>query len=212
MRNVTIFVLFIVVMLLSSCCKSNLIESYNFSDSDGLIVPYTGLESIKFIDDSNNTVSYGNGYRKIIQEEMDQCDGGCCDYYLVERYDLTYFESNFMESNLQVSITNNFNVNMGAPISPPTISFRWDYYEIGPYVTSTWFNSLPVVNMNKVAIDRGMFLDSLTLYNTMYYKIYTFKGETAYPERLYVDSLFYSESEGVVGMKFSNGNLWTIYK
>ncbi len=204
--------LFLVLLItsLSSCCKSDLKGTFNFSESDGLVIPYTGDETLNFIDDSNNIVTYNNGYRTIIQKAMEECYGGCCDYYDVERFDLSYFESTYMESNLQAYITNNFDVNLGKLDGPPTISFQWDYYEIEPYVTSTSFDELPVTTMKETAIERGMFKDSLTIHDTKFYNIYTFKGQTIYPERLYADSLFYSESEGIVGIKFSDGSLWTL--
>ena len=205
-----ILILVIVITSFSSCCKSDLKGTFNFSESDGLVIPYTGTDTLKYIDDTNSIITYNNCSRIIIQEALEECYGGCCDYYDGEHFDLTYFESTYMTSNLQASITNNFDIDLGKPDGPPTISFRWDYYEIEPYVTSTYFDELPVTTMKETAIERGMFRDSITLHNTRFYNIYTFKGETIYTDRLYADSLFYSKSEGVVGIKFSNGNLWAL--
>jgi len=201
----------LLIFILSSCCKSSLIDTIRFSESDLQVNPYTGNETLEFIDDNNNIITYNNGYRRINQEEVEECDGGCCDYYLVERFDNTFFESTYMESNLQVIINNPFDKYRGTSATP-SMYFAWDYYEIKPYVTSTNFGSLPVDSMKQAAIEEEIFKDSLILRDNKYYNIYTLPGRCTYEDRLYGDTLFFSESEGIIGIRFTDGNLWTIKK
>ena len=205
MKNLKFLLL---IFIISACCKSSLIDTITFSPSDLKVNPYTGNETLKFIDNNNEIITYNNGYRRISQEEIEECDGGCCDYYLVEKFDQTYFESSYMESNFQVIISNPFDKYTGNT-DVPTIRFVWDYYEIKPYVTGTRFGSLPVDSMQQAGMDEGIFKDSLILRDQKYYSIYVFPGRCSYEDRLYGDTLFYSESEGIIGMRFTDGNLWT---
>lgn len=194
------------VLILSSCCKSSLIETIKFSESDLSVNPYSGSEELRFIDDSSNIIIYNNGSRKINEKEVNECNGGCCDYYLVEMHDNTYFNSSYKESDLQVTILNMFDVSTGNQGSP-VIHFSWNYYEIKPYVTGTSFGGLSVDSMQKEPEEIGIYKDSLMLRNIKYYKIYTLPGNCAYPERLHGDTLYYSITQGIIGIKFSDGNL-----
>jgi len=77
---------------------------------------------------------------------------------------------------------------------------------ISPGIT---FGSLLVDSMQQAGIEQGIFKDSLLLRDQKYYNIYVFPGRCSYEDRLFGDTLFYSESEGIVGLKFTDGNLWT---
>jgi len=170
--------------------------------------PYTGNETLKFVDDSSNIITYNNGYRRTSEEEVEECKGGCCDHYRVERFNQTVYESSYKQSNLQLIISNSFDIYTGNK-GVPAMHFNWDYYEIKPYVTGTTFGSLPVDSMQQAAITEGVFKDSLILRDQKYYNIYTLPGRCSYEDRLFGDTLFYSESEGIIGIKFTDGNLWT---
>lgn len=196
------------ILFLSSCCKSELIQTIRFSEEDLGVNPYSGNEELRFIDNNNNVIVYKNGYRTINQGEINECDGGCCDYYLVEISDNTLFESVYKKSNIQVIISNVFDKHTGIR-EMPIIHFAWHYYEIEPYVTGTSFGGLPVDSMQEKAIEYGIYRDSIMVRNKIYYEIYEFPGESPYPDRLHGDILYYSIKEGVIGLKFSDGNLWT---
>ncbi len=200
----------LLTIIVSSCCKSSLIDIISFSESDLKVNPYTGNEILKFVDDSSNIIIYENGYRRINQQEEKECSGGCCDYYLVDMSDNTYFKSTYLESNLQVVILNSFDRYSGNSESP-TIHFVWDYYEIKPNVTSTSFGGmLRVDSMRQIATDSGWFHNSFILRGKQYDDVYAIPGYCPYPGRLKGDSLYFSETEGIIGIKFSDGNLWTI--
>jgi len=199
----------ILAIIMSSCCKSRLIDVIPLSESDLSVNPYTGDETLKFIDDSSRIIVYDNGYRRINREEVRECYEGCCDYYLVDLSDNTYYSSDYMESDLQVVISNSFDRYTGKKESP-TIHFVLNYYEIKPNVTSTSFGGiLKVDSMRQIAIDSGWFHNSLLLRGKQYADVYAIPGYCPYPDRLKGDSLYFSESEGILGLKFSDGNLWT---
>lgn len=206
MKNLA-FILF--AILLGSCCKQDLIDTIRFSESDLIVNPYTGNETIQFIDDSSNMITYNNGDRSIFMEERPECDGGCCDFYMVESSDNTYFESAYLLSNLQITITNQFNRFNGIQ-NPPIISFAWVYYEDHPNPTYTNYASLPVDRMEEVAVSQQIFKDSLMLQDITYYQVFTLPGICSSPERLYADTLFYTKTDGVIGLKFTDGNLWSL--
>ena len=54
-----------------------------------------------------------------------------------------------------------------------------------------------------------IFKDSLMLRDNKYYQVFTLPGVCSSPERLHPDTLFYTKTEGVIGLKFTDGNLWT---
>lgn len=203
----TLKIVFLTIII-SACCNNNLIDTIYFNPSDLEVNPYTGNETLKFIDNNNEIITYNNGYRRTKQEEIDECKGGCCDYYLVETSNNTFFESAYKQSNLQVIIRNSFD-QYTVTSTAPRMHFNWDYYEIKPYGTSTTFGSLPVDSMQYFGIEEGIFKDSLILRNSKYYNIYTLPGRCTYEDRLYGDTLYYTVSEGIVGLRFTDGNLWT---
>ncbi len=202
-------VYFILILVLSSCCKPKLIDTIRFTEDELSVNPYNGSEKLVFVDNNGITITYDNGWRRINTMEIDECDGGCCDYYLVECYDNTLFESTYMKSNLHVIISNSFDKYLGIK-GTPFIHFAWDYYEILPYVTVTSFGSLPVDSMKEKGIEYGIFKDSLILRQKMFYEVFTFPGNCPYSDRLHGDTLYFTKTQGIIGLKFSDGNLWVI--
>lgn len=208
----TLAFLIFLTTVISSCikprkCDSELINTVNLTEDELSVNPYNGNEQLSFCDDNGNIIIYKNGHRSLNTQEIDECDEGCCDYYLVESSDNTFFESNYKESNLQVIISNNFNNYTGVK-KTPYIHFAWDYYEIQPYVTGTSFGGLSVDSMKEKGIELGIFRDSIILRGIKFYNIFEFDSYCPYSDRLHGDKLYYSETDGVIGLKFSDGNLW----
>jgi len=127
----------ILLLALTSCCRSKLIATIEFTGDELAVNPYTGSEKLMFVDNNGNTVTYDNGHRKTNLQEMNECKEGCCDYYMVESSDNTYYESPYLKSNLQVVISNNFDMDSGE--RDPLISFAWHNYENELDVTGTNF-------------------------------------------------------------------------
>jgi hypothetical protein len=61
-----------------------------------------------------------------------------------------------------------------------------------------------------VAINQNIFEDSLALHDVTYYQVFTLPGICSSPERLYADTLFYTKTDGIIGLRFTDGNLWSI--
>ena len=61
LMKILAFILF--ALTLTSCCKSKQIGTIRFSESDLIVNPYTGDETLQFIDDRNNMITYNNGER-----------------------------------------------------------------------------------------------------------------------------------------------------
>lgn len=198
---------FILTIHLSSCgCKRELIDEIKFTSNDLKVNPYQGNEVLKFSDDNNNTITYTGQYRNITTKKLDDCIECCEDYYNIDWVENTFFTSDYMESNLQVNIVMNFDIYTKE--RRPSIFFAWHYYEIKPYVTGTTFIELPIESMEETAIEFGIYRDSIKLRDRIFYDIYAAPGQTTYSERLHGDTLYYSISEGIIGLKFSDGNLW----
>ncbi len=81
------------------------------------------------------------------------------------------------------------------------VSFSEPELAVNPYTGS---------EILKFIDDSGWFHNTYSLRGKQYYDVYAIPGHCPYPDRLQGDSLFYSESEGILGIKFSDGNLWTI--
>ncbi len=200
----------LIVFILSSCCSTELIDTIRFNQSDLLINPYTGNETLTFVDDSNNTIIYGNGNREIKSRQIDECKGGCCDYYMVEMFDNTYFESEYKDSYLNVKIHNEFDLDKPSK-TRATLSFTWNYDGIGTNSTTTYFpTGYYVDTFKEEAIEEGLFQESIILRSTTFNDIYTLPGNCPQPDRLHGDTLYYSIEQGIVGIRFSDGNLWVV--
>lgn len=209
MRTLALFIL--LTTITSSCmkprkCDSKLINTINLTEVELSVNPYNGNEQLSFSDDYGNIITYKNGHRSLNTQEIDKCDEGCCDYYLVESSDNTFFESNYKESNLQIIISNNFDKYTGVK-KTPYIQFVWDYYEILPYVTGTNFAGLPVDSMKEKGLELGIFRDSIILRGIKFYNIFELSGYCPYPDRLFGEKLYFSNTEGIIGLKLSDGNL-----
>jgi hypothetical protein len=196
------------LMLVFGCgCEREMIDEIKFTSSELSVNPYRGNESLTFKDDNGNSIIYTGQFRTIDTRKIDGCIECCEDYYNVESVENTYFTSDYMESNLQVIITMNFDLETNE--RKPFVFFVWDYYEIKPYATGTSFMGLPIESMKTSAMEDGIYRDSITLRNRTYYEVYASPGQPSHPERLHGDTLYYSVSEGIIGMRFSDGNLWT---
>ncbi|MBI9034517.1 MAG: hypothetical protein JEZ03_08620 [Bacteroidales bacterium] len=201
----------ILVLILSSCCRSELNDTIRFNQSDLLIIPYTGDETLTFVDDSNNIISYDNGSREIKSRQFDEHKGGfCSDYFMVELFDITNFKSDYKDSDLSVKIQNDFDVDNPSQTSA-TLKITWNYDGIGTNSTQTYFPSdLTLNTFKEEAIEEGKYQEFITLRSTNFKDIFIFPGNSPHPERLHGDTLYYSIEEGIVGIRFSDGNLWVI--
>ena len=189
-------------LVLYSCCREKCIETISFSESELAVNPYNGNETITFIDSTGNTMIFGDGYRRTSQNKISQCDGGCCDYYYLESPNLTVFTSSFDNSSLQICIYRSFNQYTGTR-GDAEISIKW--INETSHDASSRFYVLPINTMKSDAISQSFFYDSLSLLNRTYYNVYALPGNTIDTNSLHGKTLYYTTSEGIVGMKLSNG-------
>ena len=66
-------------------------------------------------------------------------------------------------------------------------------------------NQFHIDYMKDDAIQQGLFKDSLSLRTKEFYNVYTAPGLCYLSDSLYVDTLFYTEIQGLVGLKLSDG-------
>ncbi len=199
----------LLVFALASCCKSKQKDIIRLSQSDLSVNLYTGNEILEFIDDSSQIITYNSGVRSSTMEELGECYGGCCDYYLVETSNNTHFESEYLQSNLEITITNQFYRYTGKQFVP-ILSFTWAYKEVYENTTYSNYAILPVDSIEVVATNQEIFKDSLIIRNTMYYQVFTLPGICSGEDRLFADTLFYTKTDGIIGLKFTDGNLWSL--
>lgn len=209
MKKTKLFFLATVLLFLTAClCKEEVIETIRFTDEQSQVNPYQGNEMLIFQDGDGNSVSYLGQSRKVDIREYKSCKNCCEDYYAVEWVDNTKFESDFLNSDLQVVLSMNFDVH--SLETHPEVHFSWNYYETGSTVRGTTFQAFPINGMQSYAKENGQFSDSLMLRGRTFHDVYSSPGSSIYPDKLHGDTLYYTQNEGIVGLKLSDGRLFVV--
>lgn len=198
----------IVSLFLSSCCKSRFLGELKFSRDELSIHPYTGNEELRFVDDSSNVILFHYGHRVTTQAEYKENQGvDCSDYYLVEDNDKTYFYGNDIQTQINIQITNQTNPFSG-PRKSPILNFSYEDKTVDPDLQIT-FKGLPVDSIEKLTIKTEFFRDSLTLRSRTFHDIFIMPGTRPLPMYENGDTLYFTRAEGIVALKFKDGQMLT---
>lgn len=196
-------------ILLSSCCKSEYRGALRFSKSELQANPYTGIEDLRFVDDSGNVAHFGNGRRNIIESEYFEHQGiACSDYCIVQAEDKTTFQSLNPESMITISIinqTNPFHSERMAPLI--TINFI-DQSDKPPL--DYYFANVPVDSVMDYQSNSRLFYDSLSVSGRTFRNVFAFPGKFEYLDKSVRDTVYYSTSVGIIGFRFVNGKNWIL--
>ena len=195
----------ILVFLLASCCDSRELGQINLQKSDLEMNPYQGNENLTFSDNSGNIITYHGNGRSMSTQHSDGCADCCVDYFLIQSSDNMTFSSDYLNSQIAVNIVNNWDRMTNK--TNPTLCFSWsDHPGVGSIQNIT-YNSFPILNLADSARSWNLYFDTLVLRNTTFHNIIASVVEYDFNYRLHPDSIFYSVSEGIVGIRFSDGNL-----
>ncbi len=196
----------ILLILLWGCCDNKELGHINFPQADRNANPYIGNESLYFVDNNNNTIIYKGSGRSLNTIRIDGCPDCCQDFYVVEFSDNTTFRSDFMDSYLHISLILNLDSLINKP--PTNLTFSWSDQPLQGKIQNIIFNEFPINNMEDSARSWNLYHDTLTLRDKTFYNIFTSVVSINFSDRMHPDSIFYSISEGFVGIKFSDGNLF----
>jgi|GEM_PF-2482519 len=199
----------LITILLSSCCKSEYRGELKFSKSDLQANPYSGIEDLRFVDDTGKVILFGNGRRNIVESEYFEHQGiSCSDYCVVQAEDKTIFQSADPRSMITILIRNQTNPFNSERISPvltinfidQTVNPPFDYYFANVSVDSVMGDNT-----------KGQpFYDSLTLGGRTFRNVYAFPGKYEYLDNSVRDTVFYSTAVGIIGFRFVNGKNWIL--
>jgi hypothetical protein len=200
-------IIYLLLIFLYGCCKSHYKGQITFSTIERAVNPYSGNEVLKFIDNNNDTIKYYGQGRELSTEK--RSDGGCADC-CVDEYDVetdnTYFTSSFHSSGFGIHL---YYAGQIPPATDknPIIFFVWTKNAGQTNSLETNFYDFHVDYMKTDAIQQGYFRDSVTIRTKEFHDVYVAPGLCNTSDSLHVDTLFYTETLGLVGLKLSDGNL-----
>lgn len=193
------------ITIFSGCCDNKELGRINFKQSELEVNPYKGNETLNFIDNKNNVITFAGHSRRINTNRMDGCAECCQDYYTVQSSDNTLFSSEYLNSQISVNLVNNF--DEFSLKTNPSISFSWSDHPNQEKIENIIFLALPIHNVVDSASTLNLYHDTLRLRNKTFHKIIASPVSINFSDRLHPDTIFYSVTEGFVGIKFSDGNL-----
>ena len=193
------------ILLISSCCDNKELGRINFQQTDLEVNHYKGNETLRFTDNNGNIITFNGNWRKTNTIRTDGCADCCQDYYTVQSSDNTVFSSEYLNSMISVNIANNF--DEFTLKTNPSINFSWSDHPNQEKIENISYIAFPVNNFEDSARSWNLYFENLNLRNKTFHNVIASVVSVNFSERVYPDSLFYSISEGFVGIKFSDGNL-----
>jgi hypothetical protein len=216
MKN--ILLLIGVYFCISSCCdRKSLGNIFSFKPSELAVNPYKGNEILKFIDDNGNSYIFNGEGRHLKRSMLDDCIEGCCDYLDFDDYDYAKFERYTINPNGNRKINDSgftFQIdNSRLDSGKSYVSFRiywWVRNQPELNVGSICHFPAPVDSMKIKAIQKKLYKDEIELRGQRFKDIYTIPGVSTIitNRKRDIDTLYFSTSQGVVGIKFLSGDLW----
>jgi len=191
-------------LLISSCCDNKELGRINFQQSELEVNPYKGDETLNFADNNGTILTFKGNRRNTNTTRTDGCADCCQDYYTVQSSDNTTFSSDFLNSQLSVNLVLNFDEFTHK--TNPNLSFSWSDHPNQSSIANISFTGFPIHNMQDTAANRNLYREVLTLRDKTFHQVYTAVGNNYSNDRLHPDSLYYTITEGIVGIKFSDNN------
>jgi hypothetical protein len=208
MKNLNYAFLFLpLLFLISSCCDNKELGQVNFKQTELDINPYKGNEILSFNDNIGKIITYKGNSRVISTYRSDGCADCCQDYYTIQGSDNTLFSSDYLNSQLSVNLV--MNIVDSTLNTNPDITFSWSDSPSQLSILNMSFTRFPIKALKDSAVSWNLYNESLKLREKTFNKVYTAIGEYD-GDRLHPDSLYFTTSGGIIGIKFSDGNLFVI--
>ncbi|HLO89629.1 MAG: hypothetical protein ACM3ME_05510 [Chloroflexota bacterium] len=202
--------LFVITFLIAtSCCKSEFKGELKFSKEDLAVNPYTGIEEIRFVDDTGKIILYNNGLRSVIESDYQEHQGiACSDYFVIQEEDKTTFHCSDPKSLITISIVNKTNPFTTQRVSPD-LRITWENSTTSPAIIQ-YFADIPVDSLRKSIGESNIFRDTLKLRDRRFRNVFVFPGQRDYINTDNRDTLYFSMNSGLIALKFVNGKLWVV--
>jgi hypothetical protein len=202
-------------------CKQEELPDKKFTQQEQAIIPYAGSETLTFKDSSGDSVCY-TGQGRIstmnLNHEVMDWDGEECqgDYRQIESVSLNYKGTNSDTTiGFRMRFYHAFNDYENDKIFSLSISYSTPnmeniFYGSFSFELNTLINNihgqLPLQSYISA------FHDTLTILNKKYYSVYELTWDTSnilpQYQHLFVSSVYYSISQGLVGYKKTTGAIW----
>jgi hypothetical protein len=168
--------------------------------------PHKLNDKLVFVDNAGDSIIYICTKKEKSTRDVDGCIECCEDFYRIEEVENTVFESETLDSDLQISISLDFDIITKK--TNPSVGWAWSYYENQPNVNGANFIFLPIDSMKQVAKLSNSFSDTLVLRGKTLFNVFILKAQNIKTNEYPVKELYYTIKEGFIGMKFINDNLW----
>lgn len=194
------------IIVFSSCCKSEFRGEQKFSIEEKSVNPYSGFEDVRFVDDTGKVIFFTYGRRTVLLKEFPENEGiSCSDYFIVEEEDRTTYRCLNPSSILTISIHNNTNPFTNDR-NPAILTISYENTTYNPSFYQTYGNISVDTLLN--GFESGIFKKNLHLRDKDFENVFVLPGRLYYQNTEDRDTLFYSIREGLLGIKFIDGDLW----
>jgi hypothetical protein len=197
------FIFLFILLYFAGCLfvKEKLVGEYYLSDEERAAVPFHGFETAAFIHGIDDPISLTAGPREnqLIKSYIDREQ---TEYVVYEEDNITFTNDTF---SLRYFLSN------GGPGKSFAIVLK---YKVGTDdVSLQAFYNLPLSREN--LSDKDIFSDSLLVNNKWYYEVfidsmYNFAQCPAPGIGIYATWCYYSPSDGMIKLDFSDGSTWEL--
>ena len=201
-------ILFTSILLYSSCCsiRGTSVKHYYFKSEQTADFINLQPDSVVFVD-QHNTVHYFNqvAYRTYI-DTKNECHQ-CCEDNEIEKKSIFYtstpselsFEINMYADKNVDYLYMSYNPNYRISSNSKYFFERFSYVNFKTQVDSIYNKTSTVVKH----------IDSLQLINKLFLDVYVFE-KNVNTTKVYPEKLYYNTLKGIVGIKYSDGDVWEL--
>ena len=208
------------ILIFNSCkkCVQNNLGTVTFTQTELQIVPYTGTETLMFLDSLGDSLTFKGNGRRDYGFQWFQCPQGDCpgaggeddcrgNYYFTEE-NITAFYSN--KSYIYRVIQLYFSMDQGTTFHQ-NIKKNFSI-EVGFYDKKYWdFDWGYNIDGLKLSTSNGgnlSFKDSIIVGPKKFYSVYVLEQISTSSSYANLQYVYYTFKEGVVGFKEQGGKTW----
>lgn len=201
------------LLLLSSCyfcLYQKDLGELRFTDEDLTISPYEINDTLIFVNNFNDTITYMCSHKDIFTFYSDDCIECCPDIYVKDLDEKTHFDSD--SSTFYFSLTTYINDDHESLIADPYFVISWTYLP-SPNTQyhnriNSFSNDIPVYELRQTAIHENWFKEKLKLKDKFYDEVYVILGYNNANQS--IDTMFYTETQGIIGFTAPPETLWIL--
>ncbi len=215
-RSIAFILLFLPILVyLTSCCDSIMIEDLNFSAKDLSVNPYSEFDRVLFKDQKDDTFSIKVKSRKIFTNEMfdnmvnDGNSRKCKGNYFNADFDETQTISTgswFFEIKLT------FDFSLKKPVYDKSIKITIHHPKENSVTSLTYtmahFSGDTIFASSLYFDSVYIYRDTLAIGAKVFTRVYDFYLHPTIKNDEWATNLYYTIKDGVVGFETNKGNRW----